>query len=233
MLPKISALMTGMASPNRVDGADGETDQHGRTARGGAGGGGALWGGGTAREGAHPGRTYGDDGLASQASVRALSAVSAFRTFRLQPCEEMPPAAKARAQLPTGRRRKYADARDTLIALWEASDRVCGKRLVAMIPALMPALERHGCDLIAPRCALFVELSVWRRFFEEGGWRVFTPPVQRDRRRSGLQSYWNRPRAIRPCRERPTPRSAKVNVASSGTGAHPSGFGTDCRPTDS
>ena len=29
-------------------------------------------------------------------------------------------------------------------ALWEASDRVCGKRLVVMIPALLPALERHG-----------------------------------------------------------------------------------------
>src|SRR5262245_26569819 len=28
--------------------------------------------------------------------------------------------------------------------LWEASDRVCGKRLKVMIPALLPALERHG-----------------------------------------------------------------------------------------
>jgi hypothetical protein len=35
-------------------------------------------------------------------------------------------------------------ARDALIALWEASDRVCGKRHVAMVPALLPALERHG-----------------------------------------------------------------------------------------
>jgi hypothetical protein len=42
------------------------------------------------------------------------------------------------------RQRKYAGARDALIALWEASDRLCGKRLVAMIPALLPALERHG-----------------------------------------------------------------------------------------
>jgi hypothetical protein len=29
-------------------------------------------------------------------------------------------------------------------ALWEASDRVCGKRLVAMIPILVPALAQHG-----------------------------------------------------------------------------------------
>jgi len=28
--------------------------------------------------------------------------------------------------------------------LWEASDRVCGKRLKVMIPALLPALDRHG-----------------------------------------------------------------------------------------
>ncbi|WP_166308943.1 integrase catalytic domain-containing protein [Bradyrhizobium sp. 2S1] len=34
--------------------------------------------------------------------------------------------------------------RDALIALWEASDRVCGKRLVSMIPVLLPALARHG-----------------------------------------------------------------------------------------
>ncbi|MGP0094990.1 MAG: transposase [Xanthobacteraceae bacterium] len=30
------------------------------------------------------------------------------------------------------------------MALWEASDRVCGKRLKVMIPTLLPALERHG-----------------------------------------------------------------------------------------
>lgn len=34
--------------------------------------------------------------------------------------------------------------RQALTVLWEASDRVCGKRLKALIPALLPALERHG-----------------------------------------------------------------------------------------
>jgi hypothetical protein len=34
--------------------------------------------------------------------------------------------------------------KDALAALWEASDRVCGKRLVVMIPTLLPALEGHG-----------------------------------------------------------------------------------------
>ena len=42
------------------------------------------------------------------------------------------------------RGRKYDAIKDALIALWEASDRVCGKRLVVMIPTLLPALERHG-----------------------------------------------------------------------------------------
>jgi hypothetical protein len=43
------------------------------------------------------------------------------------------------------RRRRYgATIKDAMTALWEASDRVCGKRLKVMIPVLLPALERHG-----------------------------------------------------------------------------------------
>ena len=46
---------------------------------------------------------------------------------------------------PRQRASRYgATIKDALIALWEASDRVCGKRLVVMIPALLPALEAHG-----------------------------------------------------------------------------------------
>ena len=37
-----------------------------------------------------------------------------------------------------------ADVRDALGALWEVSDRVCTKRLKVMIPALLPAMVRHG-----------------------------------------------------------------------------------------
>jgi len=43
------------------------------------------------------------------------------------------------------RSRRYgATSKDALTALWEASDRVCGKRLKVMIPTLLPALEQHG-----------------------------------------------------------------------------------------
>jgi hypothetical protein len=45
----------------------------------------------------------------------------------------------------TSRKCKYdATIQDAVTALWEASDRVCGKRLVVMIPILLPALGRHG-----------------------------------------------------------------------------------------
>lgn len=46
---------------------------------------------------------------------------------------------------PKPRERRYGAAiQDVLVALWEASDRVCGKRPKPMIPVLLPALARHG-----------------------------------------------------------------------------------------
>ena len=43
------------------------------------------------------------------------------------------------------RRRIYDEAeRNALVLLWEASDRVCGKRLKALMPVLIEAMERHG-----------------------------------------------------------------------------------------
>jgi len=42
-------------------------------------------------------------------------------------------------------RRTYGEAvREALIVLWEAADRICGKRLKAALPGLVEALERHG-----------------------------------------------------------------------------------------
>ena len=43
------------------------------------------------------------------------------------------------------RNRLYDEAvRQALIVLWEAADRLCGKRLKALIPMLVGAMERHG-----------------------------------------------------------------------------------------
>ena len=51
-----------------------------------------------------------------------------------------------------GRRSVYDGAvTEGLVVLWEASDRVCGKRLKALLPTLVPALERHGHLTLDPR----------------------------------------------------------------------------------
>ena len=43
------------------------------------------------------------------------------------------------------RSRLYDEAvRQAILVLWEASDRICGKRLRALLPILIPAMERHG-----------------------------------------------------------------------------------------
>jgi hypothetical protein len=48
-------------------------------------------------------------------------------------------------------RRIYNEAvRTTLVLLWEASDRLCGKRLQLLIPILLEAMERHGHLDVAP-----------------------------------------------------------------------------------
>ena len=48
-------------------------------------------------------------------------------------------------------RRLYDEAvREALIVLWEASDRICGKRLKALIPTFVSAMERHGHLSLAP-----------------------------------------------------------------------------------
>jgi hypothetical protein len=67
-------------------------------------------------------------------AVRALSTAGRQRTG-------LPLSAEATGatEPASSRRRKYASVRDALITLWETSD-----RLVSMIPALLPALERHG-----------------------------------------------------------------------------------------
>jgi hypothetical protein len=83
------------------------------------------------REGAHPRRAVRDDGWHRKQVVRALR-----RHETVTPSE---------VGTPRERRRRYgATIKDALTALWEASDRVCGKRLKVMIPTLLPALEQHG-----------------------------------------------------------------------------------------
>ena len=117
MLPDNFSPMTGAASPNRFGGLYGGKDQHGRAARGRVGGDGAL--------------PVGQTGWHRKHAVRAL--------------RQHEPVGLNGVEAPRERSRKYgATIKDALTALWEASDRVCGKRLKVMIPILLPALEQHG-----------------------------------------------------------------------------------------
>src|SRR6266567_2678480 len=48
-------------------------------------------------------------------------------------------------------RRTYDDAtREALLVIWEASDRICGKRLRPLVPLMVEAMERHGHLRLAP-----------------------------------------------------------------------------------
>src|SRR4051812_12961409 len=42
-----------------------------------------------------------------------------------------------------GRRIDVETVRETLVVLWEAADRICSKRLKAVLPSLIAALEQH------------------------------------------------------------------------------------------
>ena len=124
--------MTGAASPNRVGGAHGGTISMGARREVVCGGGGAL--------------PVGSDGVRRGAFSTSLRrrrvGIASTRCGRCRPARRRQ---CRQGETVHAQAHEYdAAIRDALIALWEASDRVCGKRLVAMIPALLPALERHG-----------------------------------------------------------------------------------------
>jgi hypothetical protein len=57
-----------------------------------------------------------------------------------------------RRSAPRLERRLYDEAvRDALVVIWEASDRVCGKRLKPLAPILVEAMERHGHLQLDPK----------------------------------------------------------------------------------
>ncbi|WP_432785272.1 transposase [Cyanobium sp. BSA11S] len=59
------------------------------------------------------------------------------------PAESEGPLDQA-ALKPHPRRRYGPEAAAALVPLWEASDRLCGKRLAALLPLLVESLEQHG-----------------------------------------------------------------------------------------
>ena len=77
-------------------------------------------------------------------AVSGLHRKSAIRVLNAE-AESEPPMKRA------GRPCLYDQAvQQALVTLWEASDRVCGKRLKALLPVLLAALEKHGHMAVAP-----------------------------------------------------------------------------------
>jgi hypothetical protein len=83
-----------------------------------------------------------------------------------------------------GRPRQYdRTVVPSLVAIWEASDRLCSKRLAPFLPGLVDALERHGeLTLPAKMRALLVQLSPATID------RLLAPTRQRQRRQPIAQS---------------------------------------------
>jgi hypothetical protein len=85
--------------------------------------------------------------------------------------------------------------RAALVVLWEASDRLCGKRLRAALPVLVPAMERHGhltLDEAVRRRLLAVSASTIDRLL-----RGVRAEAGSGRRRSGATSAIRRGVRIR------------------------------------
>ena len=67
-------------------------------------------------------------------------------------------------------RRVYDEAvREAVIVVWEASDRICGKRLKATLPSLVESMERHGhleLDSLVRQRLLTASASTLDRLFK-------------------------------------------------------------------
>ena len=88
--------------------------------------------------------------------------------------------------------------------LWEASDRICSKRLKPLIPVLLPALERHGrirlaedarARLLAVSAATMDRLLSDVRLVARGGQRRRAGFSSAVRRRVPVRTFgdWNDP----------------------------------------
>jgi len=96
---------------------------------------------------------------------------------------------------PRSARRVYDDAvREALIVLWEASDRICGKRLKPLIPTLVEAMERHGHLRLVPevRAAL---LSISAATIDRALREIRVAAGGRSRRRTAPSAAIRRRRA--------------------------------------
>ena len=71
--------------------------------------------------------------------------------LRPSPTPDGVDAMEEKSELKPHPRRRYSpEAAAALVPLWEASDRLCGKRLAALLPLLVESLEQHGHLFLEP-----------------------------------------------------------------------------------
>jgi hypothetical protein len=85
---------------------------------------------------------------------------------------------------------------EALIVLWETADRVCGKRLKALLPTLIDAMERFGHLAPAPEVRAKL-LSISAATIDRVLAAARRPTAQARRRRSGIGSAIRRSVAVR------------------------------------
>ena len=84
-------------------------------------------------------------GGSKEEKVRILDEFVAVTGFHRKHSIRILNAIEPSAGPPAPRLRLYDQAvREALVVLWEASDRICGKRLKPLVPLLIVALEKHG-----------------------------------------------------------------------------------------
>ena len=77
----------------------------------------------------------------------AITGFHRKHAMRLLRCD-----ATTRRSVAKASRRIYDEAVcEAIVVLWEASDRICGKRLKALMPTLVEAMERHGHMRLGPQ----------------------------------------------------------------------------------
>ena len=95
-------------------------------------------------------RRYAVAGRAEKARILdefvAITGFHRKHAMRLPRCDAAVRRSEAKAS-----RRIYDEAVcEAMVVLWEASDRICGKRLKALMPILVEAMERHGHPGLGP-----------------------------------------------------------------------------------
>ena len=87
-----------------------------------------------------------------QEKSRILDELVAIAKIHRKHAQRLLRTTKARRRSdPRPGRRIYDEAvRESLVLLWEASDRICGKRLKFLLPVLLESMERHGHINLAP-----------------------------------------------------------------------------------